>query len=97
MDRSITRAAAQQTHAMQRSAQRTTLAVSQMSAMYGYAASKASSTVTLAHHLVNAAQHSGRMTPGKLARFHDLTEAYLDDMAYITEEACYDLIRLLTE
>ncbi len=97
MDRSINRALVQQTNAMQRSAERTALAISQMSTMHSYAANKASTTVALAHHLVNAATHSGRMKPAKVAEFHALTEAYLDDIAYITEEASYELIRLLTE
>jgi hypothetical protein len=94
---SITRALVQQTNAMQRSADRTTLAVHQMSAVHGYAAHKASTTVALAHHLVTAATYSGRMTPAKVARFHALTETYLDEMAYITEEVSYELIRLLAE
>lgn len=97
MDRNINHALIRQTNAMQRSAERTTLAVHQMSAMHGYVANKASTTVALAHHLVTAATYSGRMTPGKMAQFHALTETYLDDMAYITEEVSYELIRLLAE
>lgn len=97
MDRNISRALVRQTNAMQRSAERTTLAVHQMSAMHSYVASKASTTVALAHHLVSAAAYSGRMTPGKVAQFHALTGTYLDEMTYITEEVSYELIRLLAE
>jgi hypothetical protein len=97
MDRSINHALVRQTTAMERSAARTTLAVHQMSAMHSYAASKASTTVTLAHHLVTAATYSGRMTPAKLAQFRQLTEAYLDEMTYITEEVSYQIIRQLAK
>lgn len=92
---STNRALARQTNAMELSAQRTTLAIHQMSTMHSYAAHRASTTVALAHHLVSAATHSGRMTPGKVAEFRALTEEYLDEMTYITEEASYELIRLL--
>lgn len=97
MDRNISHALVRQTNSMQRSAERTTLAVHQMSAVHSYAATKASTTVALAHHLVTAATYSGRMTPAKLAEFHALTEAYLDDMTSITEEVSFELIRLLAE
>ena len=94
---SINRALTRQTNAMQRSARHSELAIHQMSTIHSYAADKASTTVALAHHLVNAATHSGRMTPAKVAEFCALTEEYLNDMAWITEEVSYELIRLLAE
>lgn len=89
--RALTRQMAQ----MERSAALAKLATIELGELYRDAAFKATTTVDLAWHLVNAATYSGRMTPDKQAAFHRRTQDYLDEISRITEEEGLAILRLV--
>jgi hypothetical protein len=91
------RALTRQIERMEQSTALAKRATSELSALHRYAAYQATTTVERTQHLVKAATYSGRMTPEKQAAFHDLTQAYLDDLTRIVEEAGFDLINLLAD
>jgi hypothetical protein len=89
------RALTRQMERMERSAALTKLATTELGGLYREAAFKATTTVDLARHLVNAATYSGRMTPAKQAAFHRRTQDYLDEIACIAEEEGLAILRLV--
>lgn len=69
----------------------------QVGALHRAGAVEVARTLEIAEQLIKAAAYSGRLTPAKRVVVQRLTEAYLEDMFAITDEAAKAVMDVLWE
>jgi hypothetical protein len=94
-ERQVTRELTRHLSRIERTAALATVGIGELGAVRRYVASKAIATVVKAQHVVSAAGHAGWMTADRQAQFECLTQAYLDAVTRITEDAAQAIIARL--
>ena len=93
----VSRAVSQPIVRMERAAAATEVAIDEIGVIFRYADYKARLAVKLADCLAIVADYSGRMTEEKQAEVEQLTQAYLEGIGRMAEEASVSIIRRLLE